>query len=134
MRAVKMDLGCHERFPSSGLSDDHEGLSGGGEVRDSRLEPCDRRAAAYDLEGIQSSGPGVRDQNEVRNVGRKETDGSQMEVSWSRGLWDSEGGLFRRDQIAPRAAIEDYLSLCITWLLSRFLRNVSVLNEGETRK
>jgi len=79
-----MDLGCHERFPSSGLSDDHEGLSIGGEVRDSRLEPCDRRAAAYDLEGIQSSGPGVRGQMEVSNVGRKENGGSQLEVSWTQ--------------------------------------------------
>jgi len=79
-----MDLGCHERFPSSGLSDDHEGLSIGGEMRDSRLEPCDRRAAAYDLDGIQSSGPWVRDQDEVRNVGCTENGGSQLEVSWTR--------------------------------------------------
>ena len=102
-------------------------------MRDSRLEPCDRRAAAYDFGRVQGSGPGVRDEDEVREVGRKEDDGSQLEVSWTRGLWDSEGGLFRRDQIAPRAAIEDYLSLCVTWLLRRFLRNVSVLDEGETR-
>ena len=53
-----MDGLCEQCLAGTGLSDDHEGLSIGGEVRDSRLEPCDRRAAAYDLDGIQSSGPG----------------------------------------------------------------------------
>ena len=41
----------------TGLPDDHEWLSAGREVRNSRLEPGDGGAAAYDLEGIQSSGP-----------------------------------------------------------------------------
>ena len=71
-------------FADTCLSDDHKGLNGSGEVRDSRLEPCDGRAAAYDLRRVQGSGPGVRDQDEVRNVGRKENDGSQLEVSWTR--------------------------------------------------
>ena len=79
-----MNLGCNERFPSSSLSEDHEGLSIGGEVRNSRLESDNARAAAYDLDGIQSSGPGVRGQMEVSNVSRKENDGSQLEVSWTQ--------------------------------------------------
>ena len=45
----------------TGLSDDHKGLSTGREVRDSRLDSGDRGTAAYDLDGIQSSGPGVGD-------------------------------------------------------------------------
>ena len=53
-----MDGFGEQRLAGTGLSDAHEGLSIGGEVRDSRIEPCDRRAAAYDLDGIQSSGPG----------------------------------------------------------------------------
>ena len=53
-------------------------------MRDSRLEPCDRRAAAYDFGRVQGSGPGVRDQDEVRNVDRKENGGSQLEVSWTQ--------------------------------------------------
>ena len=56
-----MDGLCEQRLAGTGLSDDHEGLSIGGELRNSRLESCDGRAAAYDLDGIQSSGPGVRD-------------------------------------------------------------------------
>ena len=51
-------------FPNTRLSENHEGLSIGGEVRDSRLESCDRRAAAYDFGRVQGSGPGVKDHME----------------------------------------------------------------------
>ena len=79
-----MDGLCEQCLAGTGLSDDHEGLSIVGEVRDSRLESGDGGAAAYDLDGIQSSGPGVRGQMEVSNVGRKENGGSQLEVSWTQ--------------------------------------------------
>jgi hypothetical protein len=47
------------------LSDDHKGLKVVSEVGDSRPEPCDGRAAAYDLDRVQRSGPEVRDHMEV---------------------------------------------------------------------
>ena len=57
-------------------------------MRDSRLESCDGRAAAYDLDGIQSSGPGERDQVEVAGSNRFER--RVLPGEWSldsEGLW-----------------------------------------------
>ena len=79
-----MDSFDEQCLADTRLPDDHKRLKVRREVRDSRLEPCDRRAAAYDFGRVQSSGPGVRDQDEVRNVGRKEDGGSQLEVSWTQ--------------------------------------------------
>jgi hypothetical protein len=48
-----------QRFADPRLSDDHKGLGIGGELGNSRLESRDGGAVAYDLDGIQSSGPGM---------------------------------------------------------------------------
>jgi hypothetical protein len=78
-------------FGKQGFADpclpyDYEGLSICGEVRDSRLKPYDRMAAAYDLDGVQNSGPGERDQFEESDLCRQEPVNSPRgEVSWT--LW-----------------------------------------------
>ena len=129
-RTLGMDDFGKQSLADPSLSCDHERLRASREVRNSRLEPGDRETAAYDLEGIQSSGPEKTERGAPQGK-RWLAAGGLLD---SKGLWDSEGGLFGRDQIAARAAIEDYLDLCITWLLSRLLRNVSVFDEGETWK
>jgi len=57
-----MDGFGEQRLADPRLSDDHEGLMVSREERDFCLESRNRRAAAYDFDRIQSSGPGVNDQ------------------------------------------------------------------------
>lgn len=61
-RALKMNEGSKERLAGTGFSYDHNGLGASGESRDLRFEPCDCRAAAYESEGVQRSGPEEADQ------------------------------------------------------------------------
>jgi hypothetical protein len=92
-RALKMDEGSEKGLAGTGFTHNHERGKAVSKGRDPLLELDNGGAAAYDLDGIQSSGPGVKDQDEVRNVGRKENDGSQLEVSWTRKVSGTLGAI-----------------------------------------
>jgi len=84
-----------QRLSGTGISNDHEGLSCGGELRDSRLESGDGRAATYDFQRVQDSGPDVRDKMEVTGSNRLARRGfSRLMVSGLSRSLDS-WGLFR---------------------------------------
>ena len=57
-----MDEGSEKGLAGTGFTHNHERGKAVSKGRDPLLELDNGGAAAYDLEGIQSSGPGVNDQ------------------------------------------------------------------------
>jgi len=83
-----MDNPCEQSFADPRLSNDHKRLAIGGEVRDSRLESRNGRAAAYDVDRVQCSGPGMNDQ--VKGPVQTDYNETVLTGEWSpdsKGLW-----------------------------------------------
>jgi hypothetical protein len=111
--ASGMDGLGEQRLANPRLSDDHKRLAIGGKLRDSRLESPDRRAAAYDLDRVQCSGPGMNDQ--VKGPVQTVSNETDLTGEWSpdsKGLW-TLARFYVEEIRAGCAAIRGYkLSRC----------------------
>jgi hypothetical protein len=88
------------------FSNDDERLSGGGELRDSRLEFGDGRAVAYDLQRVQGSDPDERGERGLTSGVASRNGVSCAEWSLdSEGLWTRKD-LLRKDQTIAECGLQ----------------------------